>query len=85
MGRTPLQMLADNLLKKPVEDYIAAHRAAGDSWRRIALDLRDRTKGAIDVTPVTIQAWAEAAAASAPPQRLHRPDLGWEQDQEQLA
>lgn len=55
---TPTQALADHLLKQSVEQWVRERRSRGDSYRRIALDLRDATKGAIEVTERTIAVWA---------------------------
>lgn len=40
--------------------FIAARRAAGDSWRRIALALYDASAGRIDVPEATVRKWAAA-------------------------
>lgn len=54
---TPTRQLADTLLPGGVDQFIAERRAAGASWRRIALDLRDATKARVDVTPETLRNW----------------------------
>lgn len=56
--RTPTQALADHLLRKPVEDWVHERRQQNISFRRIALELRDVTKGKVDVTEATIRTWA---------------------------
>ncbi|MBA2558447.1 MAG: hypothetical protein H0V07_00905 [Propionibacteriales bacterium] len=56
--RTPTQALADHLLKQPVEQWIRERRSQGKSYRRIALELRDATKQAIEVSDRTITMWA---------------------------
>jgi hypothetical protein len=61
--RTPTQKLADILLGLPVENWIGERRAAGMSWRRISLELRDLTKGQMDVTAQTLITWADRSAA----------------------
>lgn len=69
----PRQRLADLLLDQPVVQFIAERREAGDSYRSIALALRDATGGEVDVTDVTVRTWslrtladtAGAAAATA--------------------
>lgn len=55
---TPTQALADHLLKQSVEQWVRERRRRGASYRRIALDLRDATKGVIEVTERTIAIWA---------------------------
>lgn len=65
MSRTTTQHLADELLKEPVEEWIARRRGPTEkpreSWNRIALLLWDRTDRKVGVTGKTIQTWAEAA------------------------
>lgn len=60
--RTPTMALADHLLKQPVEEWVRARRPQ-KSYRRIALELRDVTKGKIEVTDRTVAAWATEDAA----------------------
>lgn len=48
---------AERVLGVSLETFIAERRANGESYRRIALALRDATAGAIDVTDVTVRAW----------------------------
>lgn len=59
--RTPTQRLADILLGEPVESWVAQRRNEGKSWRRISNELRDETKGDIDVAPPTLISWATEA------------------------
>ena len=62
--RTATQRLADVLLGRPVEDYIAERREAGRPWRFIARDLHEATNGQIDVTYETLRTWyGETAVA----------------------
>lgn len=56
--RLPQQRYADLLLGRSVDDFIAERRANDVSYRRIARDLADATDGEIDVSDVTIRAWA---------------------------
>lgn len=48
---------ADELLDRPLAEYVAEQRADGVSWRRIALNLRDETDGEIDITYETLRSW----------------------------
>ena len=60
---TATQALADHLLNGQLAEYVLSRRANGDSWRRIAINLRDDIN--IDVTHETVRAWylAEDVAA----------------------
>ena len=53
---------ADRVLEPTggVELLVNDMRANGASWRRIALELRDRTDGDVDVTGETVRRWAES-------------------------
>lgn len=62
--KTPRQRIADLLLGRPVEDFIAERRANADSWTSIAIALRDATDGEIDVTGEAIRQWAVALCVS---------------------
>lgn len=65
--RTPLMALADLLLGQPVQDWVRGRRDEKVSFRRIALELHEKTGGQISVTDNTIRAWAAeqpSAAAS---------------------
>ena len=59
------KLLADRTVATSVDQLIADRRAAGESWRRIALDLRDLTDGQIDVTPETVRGWALVTPSAA--------------------
>ena len=56
--RLPQQRYADLLLGRSVDEFIAERRANDVPYRRIARDLCDATAGEIDVSDVTIRAWA---------------------------
>jgi hypothetical protein len=60
----PLWRLADRLLEDDggVAQLIRDMQANGASWRRIALELRDKTDGDVDVTGETVRRWAEKLA-----------------------
>lgn len=60
---TPTQKLAGTILGKPVMDWIADQRAAGESWRTIARNLHGQTGGLVDVTPETLRLWDMERAA----------------------
>lgn len=60
----PRQRLADLILGRPVVEFIAERKANGDSFRKIANDLRDESAGEIDVSDVTIRSWHLAAATN---------------------
>ncbi len=55
--RTPTQRLADVLLEKSLDDFVAERRAEGRAWRLIARDLWQSTNGEIDVTYETLRSW----------------------------
>lgn len=57
---TPKQRLASLLLETPVAPWIRKRRRRGLSWRLIAIELRDATKGEIDVPPQTLINWSAA-------------------------
>jgi hypothetical protein len=59
--RTAQQQLADIMLGRAVEDWLADQRKLGASWRRIARDLARQTEGRVHVTDVTVRAWGMAA------------------------
>lgn len=52
---TTTRRLADVLLHGKLDEYVADRRAAGKSWRRITLDLRDDIQ--VDVTHNTLRSW----------------------------
>lgn len=57
MRLTPTARLADHLLPGGLEDFVLSRRAAGMSWRRITLEMRDVTDKAVDVTHQALYAW----------------------------
>jgi len=63
MRQTSTQRLASLLLDQPVEKWIQARRDRGDSWRRISIELHDRTSGQVSVTGEAIRQWASKVAA----------------------
>jgi hypothetical protein len=54
------QKLATALLKQDVVDFIAERRP-DRSWRVIARDIYEATKGQVDVTPQTVINWYSEA------------------------
>ena len=58
MRQTSTQRLASLLLDQPVEKWIQARRERGHSWRRISIELHDRTSGQVSVTGEAIRQWA---------------------------
>lgn len=62
--QTATQRLADLLLGQPVMEWVDERRAKGLSWRKVAIELRDRTEGEIDVAPATLIAWDAARVAA---------------------
>lgn len=54
---TPTARLADHLLPGGLETFVRTRRAAGMSWRRITLEIRDVTDRAIDVTHQALYHW----------------------------
>jgi hypothetical protein len=61
MARTATQRLADLILDQSIEEFIAAKRTQGRSWRLIARDLFTLTDGQVDVTTQTLRMWMDAA------------------------
>lgn len=59
--QTPTQRLASALLGQDVQDWIAAQRAGGQSWRRVARSLFEAT--GVDVTHETLRSWATERVA----------------------
>lgn len=53
--------LATALLKRDVVDFIAERRP-DRSWRVIARDIYEATKGEVDVTPQTVINWYQDAS-----------------------
>lgn len=62
MHTTPTARLADLLLKEGLDEFVNSRRQAGQSWRRISLDLRDATDKVIDVTHQALRRWFPDAA-----------------------
>lgn len=56
---TPKQRLASLLLGTSVAPWIRTRRDNGTAWRLIGAELRDATKGEIDVPIQTLINWAE--------------------------
>ena len=59
---TATQRLADHMLGGQLAEYVTTRREKGDSWRRIALDLRDDI--GVDVTHETVRAWYRPQVAA---------------------
>jgi hypothetical protein len=59
MPRSPWYLLSDHLLRRSggLETFVQTRRDAGRSWRLIARDLHDATKGRVDVTDQTLANW----------------------------
>lgn len=55
MAQSHTQQLAELKLGSSLEDFVRTRRNDGTSWRRITLELRDRT--GIDVTHETLRSW----------------------------
>lgn len=57
--QTPTQRLADVILGRPVDEWIAERRNLPNprSWRLLARDLYDATDGSIDVSHETLRLW----------------------------
>ena len=58
MRQTSTQRLASLLMDQRVEKWIQARRERGHSWRRISIELHDRTSGQVSVTGEAIRQWA---------------------------
>lgn len=63
MRQTTTQRLASILVGQPIEDWIASRRADSVSWRKIALELHERTGGQVSVTGEAIRLWLKDDAA----------------------
>lgn len=59
---TPNAKLANHLLPGGLEAYVAARRAEGLSWQRVADAIRTDTAGEVNVTRQALCAWFEEAA-----------------------
>lgn len=64
---TPSQLLADEVLGRPLEEYVSEKRQARPrwSWELIADQLRDDTAGKVDVTRETLRGWFSEAPTEA--------------------
>jgi hypothetical protein len=62
---TPTRRLADRLLADAgaggLDQLIADMRADDNSWHRIALEIRDKTSGEVEVTAETVRRWGAPA------------------------
>jgi hypothetical protein len=63
------QRLADELLGRPVLDFIAEKRASGETWTNIAFALREATHGEIAVSGEALRQWAARGPALTAPAR----------------
>ena len=64
---TPAQLLADELLGRPLSEYVAEKRRSRRpkwSWRLIAEQLAEDTDGKVDVTGETLRIWYGAEVAA---------------------
>lgn len=57
--------LADVLLDETLDEFVAARRAQGRSWRAIARDLWEATNGRVDASDETIRAWFRPTSPAA--------------------
>lgn len=64
-AQTATQRLATILVGEPIEAWIDKQREAGVSWRGIALMLRDRTGGQVDITGEAIRQWVTGKEGAA--------------------
>lgn len=62
---TTAQRLATLTLGQPVHEWLAARRAEGASWRSIADQLREQTRGQIDLSHEAVRQWHESREAVA--------------------
>jgi hypothetical protein len=58
---SPRQRLASVLIGRPVTDFIADRRFAGESWPTIRDAIRHETAGEVDVSWQAVQQWAADA------------------------
>jgi hypothetical protein len=74
--------VADLLISGGIDNFVLSRRAAGRSWRLIAIDLLGETNGEIDVAPTTLSGWfspdvpasgGEAAPGQVPPAAASAP------------
>jgi len=54
---TPTQQLAEIKLGTPIDEWVAARRTSGDSWRTIARDLYTET--GLVVSDETLRQWSQ--------------------------
>lgn len=54
---TPTARLADHLVPGGLENFVRTRRAAGMSWRKITLEIRDVTDRVVDVTHQALFSW----------------------------
>lgn len=59
-----MQRLADHVLGRPLEEWVAERRAAGDSFRTISIALREQTNGELDITETSLRQWQTAHDAA---------------------
>jgi hypothetical protein len=52
---SPTRALADHLLDGKLDEFVLGQRAAGIAWRKIAIELLERT--GVDVTEQTLRNW----------------------------
>jgi hypothetical protein len=55
--RTATYHLADVIIPEGVQKFVLSRRAAGLSWRRIVLEMRDVTGARVDVSHETLRSW----------------------------
>lgn len=58
---TPTRRLADTLLEGSLDEFVAARREQGKSWRIISRELYAATK--LDVTHETLRSWYRVRAS----------------------
>jgi hypothetical protein len=62
--QTTLQRLAEHMLGMSLHDWIAAQRAEGLSWQRVASELSEATNGVIEINRETLRGWFRDADGS---------------------
>lgn len=58
--RSSLHRALDKLMDGALAEYVTSRRTQGDSWRSIAVDIRDKTGS--DVTHETLRSWFPESA-----------------------